>query len=101
MPKGLTSARRSQSPVGSPMMYPELEGRTEFGVIQRHRFEIPRQHSAESYVGWLKTDSLIATLDRDARDGSFDDIASLIDAKFNGMVSRNFLYEIISAQRIS
>lgn len=85
----------------APIMYPELERRPEFGVVQRHRFEIPRQHSAESYVGWLKTDSLIAALDRDARDGFLEDIGGLIDTKFNGTVSRNFLYEIVSAPRIT
>jgi hypothetical protein len=82
-------------------MYPELDGRPEFGVVQRHRFEIPRQHSAESYVGLLKTDSLIATLGRDARDGFLDDIATLIETKFKGTVSRIFLYEILCAPRIT
>jgi SAM-dependent methyltransferase len=100
---GLSDAPLFQLPSVSetPTMYPELDGRPEFGVVQRHRFEIPRQHSAESYVGWLKTDSLIASLDPDARDGFLDDIASLIDTKFDGTVSRNFLYEIISAPRIT
>ena len=76
-------------------MYPELDGRPEFGVVQRHRFEILRQHDTESYVGWLKTDSLVATLGHDARDGFLNDIANLIETKFKGTVSRNFLYEII------
>ena len=82
-------------------MYPELDGRPEFGVVQRHRFEILRQQDAESYVGWLKTDSLVATLDQDARGGFLNDIANLIETKFKGTVSLNFLYEIISAPRIT
>jgi SAM-dependent methyltransferase len=84
-----------------PAKYPELERRPEFGVVQRHRLEIPRQHNAESYVGWLKTDSLVATLDRDARDGFLGEIAGLIQTKFVGKVSGNFLYEIISAPRVT
>lgn len=83
----------------APIMHPELDERPEFGPVRRNRFEIPRQHSAESYVGWLKTDSLIATLDPAAREGFLDDIGALIDTKFHGTVSRNFLYEVITAPR--
>ena len=85
----------------APIMCPELDGRPEFGVVQRHRFEILRQQDAESYVGWLKTDSLVATLDQDARGAFLSDIANLIETKFKGTVSRNFLYEVISAPRIT
>ena len=100
---GLSDDPFFQIPSGSeaPIMYPELDGRPEFGVVQRHRFEILRQHDTESYVGWLKTDSLVATLGHDARDGFLNDIANLIETKFKGTVSRNFLYEIISAPRIT
>ena len=49
------------TPSGAPVMYPELDDRPELGPISRNRFEVPRLHTAESYVGWLKTDSLIAT----------------------------------------
>jgi SAM-dependent methyltransferase len=84
----------------APIMYPELDDRLEFGQVRRNRFEVPRRYSAESYVGWLKTDSLIATLDPKVREGFFDDIGVLIDTKFHGMVSRNFVYEVITAPRI-
>ena len=53
----------------APIMYPELDDRPEFGPVSRQRFEIPRQHTTESYVGWLQTDSFISTLANDARQG--------------------------------
>jgi SAM-dependent methyltransferase len=99
---GLSDDPFFQPPEASdaPVMYPELDDRLEFGPVDRHRFEIPRRHTAESYVGWLKTDSLIATLDAKAREGFLDDIGALINTKFHGSVSRNFLYEVITAARI-
>ena len=84
----------------APIMYPELNEQPEFGPLRRHRFEIPRQHTAESYLGWLRTDSLVATLDPDARDGFLNDIGHLIETEFQGTVSRNFLYEVITAERL-
>jgi SAM-dependent methyltransferase len=85
----------------APVMYPELNERPDFESVQRHRFEIPRHHTTESYVGWLKTDSLILSLDEPARQGFLSDIEKLIDSKYDGAVSRNFLYEVIAAQRKS
>jgi SAM-dependent methyltransferase len=82
----------------APVMYPELEEQPEFDSVRRRRFEVPRQHTTESYVGWLKTDSLILSLDNEARRGFLSDIAALIDRKYHGAVSRNFVYEVITAQ---
>lgn len=84
-------------PADAPVMYPELDERPEFGPVFRQRFEISRQHTTETYVGWLQTDSLISTLTDGARQGFLGDIAGLIQAKYNGTVSRNFVYEIITA----
>jgi Methyltransferase domain len=50
-------------PEDAPIMYPELEDHPEFGRLQRHRFEIPTRHTTDSYVGWLRTDSLVSSLD--------------------------------------
>ena len=68
----------------APIMYPELDDRPEFGPVRRNRFEIPRQHTAESYLGWLKTDSLIATLDPDERDGFLNDVGHLVRNQIPG-----------------
>jgi trans-aconitate methyltransferase len=87
------------APEDAPAMFPELEERSEFEVVQRHRFEIPRRHTADSYVGWLKTDSLVSTLDPPSRQGFLDDIQKLIETKYEGRVSRNFVYEVIAATR--
>lgn len=82
----------------APVVYPELEARPEFESVRRRRFEIPRRHTTESYVGWLKTDSLILSLAAQARSGFLSDIATLIASKYNGTVSRNFVYDVITAQ---
>jgi hypothetical protein len=50
-------------------------------------------------VGWLNTDSLILSLDEDRRDGFLQDIEKLIDSRYQGQVSRNFVYEIIIAHK--
>jgi hypothetical protein len=82
-------------------MYPDLEEQPEFATVQRHRFEIPRRHTTDSYVGWLKTDSLVSSLDPRWRQGFLNDIETLIDTKYDGSVSRNFVYEVIAAVRNS
>jgi len=86
-------------PADAPVMYPDLDGRPEFGPVRRQRFEVPSHFTTESYVGWLKTDSLVSILDDHSRLGFLNDIGHLIDAKYQGAVSRNFVYEIITAQR--
>jgi hypothetical protein len=58
-------------------------------------------YSTESYVGWLRTDSLVNTLDDTSRRGFLQDIETLIESKYHGSVTRNFVYEVIAAQRTS
>jgi SAM-dependent methyltransferase len=85
-------------PADAHVMYPELDAQPGFRSVRRRRFEIPRQHTTESYVGWLRTDSLILSLDDQARAGFLNDIAALIDGKYDGSVARNFVYEVITAR---
>jgi SAM-dependent methyltransferase len=87
------------APEDAPAMHPELEEWPEFGRVQRHRFEIPTPHTTDSYVGWLKTDSLVSSLDPSSRRGFLHDIEALIDNKYDGRVARNFVYEVIAAVR--
>jgi len=87
------------TPDNTPTMYPELEALSEFSSVQHRRFEIPMNYSTAAYTGWLSTDSLVNTLDDQARRGFLHDIEQLIDTKYNGTVSRNFVYELITAQR--
>lgn len=80
--------------------FPEFEQRAEFGQVTRMSFEIPMRHTSESYVGWLRTDSLVNTLDDAARQGFLGDIEALIETSYDGAVDRNFVYEVISAPRV-
>jgi SAM-dependent methyltransferase len=82
-----------------PDAYPELDERAEFDEVERHRFEIARRHTAASYVGWLRTDSLVNSVDRDSRRAFLGEIEDLITSSYGGSVERNFLYEVIVARR--
>jgi SAM-dependent methyltransferase len=100
---GLSSNPSFQPPKPDevPIMYLELDQLAEFCVVERRRFEIPRSLSTDAYVGWLKTDSLVNSLDDASRLGFLKDIKDLIESKYNGEVVRNYVYEVIAAQRRS
>jgi SAM-dependent methyltransferase len=87
------------APADVPIMYPELEELSEFSSVTRQHFEIPSSHSTSTYVGWLRTDSLVNSLDDDARRGFLDDIAALIETRYHGSVVRNFVYDLVVARR--
>src|SRR5262249_51603136 len=87
------------APIDVPDMYPELDRQPEFSSVERLRFEIPMRHETSSYIGCLRTDSLVNTLDDESRRGFLEDIGELIESKYGGAVARNFLYEVIAAQR--
>jgi len=89
------------APADAPAGFPEVDQLSEFSSVERHRFEIPRELPTASYVGWLNTDSLVLSLDDQSRRGFLRDIARLIDSKYNGAAARNFVYEVIVAQRAS
>ena len=86
-------------PDKTPAMYPELDRLPEFTSVKRRYFEIPRTHSAASYIGWLSTDSLILGLDEQSRRGFLEDMRQLIESEYRGEVSRNWVYEVITAER--
>lgn len=93
------SSFQPTAPDNVPTMYPELDQLPEFRAVERRHFEIPRSLSATAYIGWLKTDSLVNSLDDTARRGFLQDIERLIESKYNGEVVRNFVYDVIVAQR--
>ena len=74
--------------------YPELTS------AQRQSFEIPMTLSTAGYVGWLETDSMIATLDELSRRAFLGDMRQLIAGDFHGEVARNWLYEVISVKNV-
>ncbi len=82
-----------------PPLYPELDQLPAFRSVERHRHELPRRHSTAAYIGWLKTDSLVNSLNDTSRGGFLEDIERLIESKYNNEVVRNFVYDIIVAQR--
>jgi SAM-dependent methyltransferase len=84
-----------------PTMYPELDQRPEFRSVERHHSEIPMSYSTASYIGWLHTDSLVNSLNEQERTGFLQDIERLIEVKYHGQVVRNFVYDVIVAQRAS
>ena len=57
------------------------------------------RHSTDSYIGWLRTDSLVNGLDPDTRSGFLHDIEGLIVSNYRGTVDRNFVYEVIVTTR--
>jgi hypothetical protein len=100
-PYGLGAAPEFQLPTANRFRekFPAVEQRAEFEQVTRASFEIPMRHTSASYVGWLRTDSLVNTFDDVARQGCLGDIATLIDMSYDGAVDRNFVYEVIAARR--
>jgi SAM-dependent methyltransferase len=87
------------APADAPIMYADLDDRSEFTAVQRHRFVTPRRFTSKSYVGNLETDSLVLGLEETARAGFLADIAHLIDSRYGGEVSRNYVYEVVVARK--
>ena len=90
---------RPPHPDELPVSYPELERIPAYASVQRERFEIPTRYATDEYAGMLQTDSLVNTLDNGARTRFLDEIASLIDDSFGGVIERNYLYELVVARR--
>jgi SAM-dependent methyltransferase len=89
------------TPDNAPVIYPELDQLPAFCAVERRRFEIPITYSTTAYLGMLRTDSLVNDLDDASRSGFLQDIERLIESNYDGEVARNFVYEIVTAQRAS
>ena len=87
------------APSDAPVMHRELDELPEFCSVRRQRFEIPSRHTTSTYLGWLTTDSLVNTIDAESQRGFLRDMQQLIDTKYHGAVSRNFVYELVTAER--
>ncbi len=90
---------RPPRPDELPASYPELEGVSAYARVRRERLELPSRYTTAEFAGLLQTDSLVNTLDPGPRARFLDDITSLIDSSFGGVVERNYLYELIVATR--
>ena len=82
-----------------PVSYPELEQVRAFVSVRRERFHIPTRYMTDEYVGLLRTDSLVNTLNPESRAQFLDDISLLIDNSFGGLIERSYLYELVVATR--
>lgn len=83
----------------TPAVYPELEQRADFTCVCRHRFGKRRRFTTQTYVGMLGTDSLILGLEDSSRQGFLEDIARLIDSRYDGEVTWDSLYEVVIAYK--
>lgn len=50
-------------------------------------------------VGLLETDSLVNGVDQPSRRGFLGDIRQLVDARYDGSITRRYVYEVIAARR--
>lgn len=82
-----------------PAMYQDIDQCTDFAFVERYRIRKTRSFTTDQYVGLLQTDSLILTLSEPCRDGFLNDMRTLIDAHYAGVVSRTFIYEIVAGTK--
>ncbi len=80
-------------------VYPELEDCPDFVAVERHRSEAVRRFTTESYIGMLRTDSLMLGMEPEAREGFLGDLASLIDRRYQGRLAWRYVYEVLVALR--
>lgn len=93
---GLSTAPYFRLPNASqvPTKYQDIDECPDFSTVERHYIPKTRTFTRDEYVGLLQTDSLILALPHAARDGLLADIAELIDTCYEGVVVRDFLYEV-------
>ncbi len=82
-----------------PAMYPDIDRCHDFAQVERRRIRRTIGYTTDQYVGLLSTDSLILTLPAPAQDGFLTDIRTLIDSRYEGRVSRDYLYELVAARK--
>ena len=80
-------------------MYPDIDRCNDFAQVERRRIRRTICYTTDQYVGLLSTDSLILTLPAPAQDGFLTDIRTLIDSRYEGHVSRDYLYELVAARK--
>jgi SAM-dependent methyltransferase len=89
------------APDNAPIIYPEVDQLPAFCAVERRRYEVPMTYSTTAYLGLLRTDSLVNGLDDESRRGFLQDSEQLVETKYGGEVVRNYVYELVAAQRAS
>ena len=80
-------------------IYPDIAECRGFGSPERHRIEAVRRFTTESYIGMLRTDSLIIGMEPRDREGFLADLGDLIDRRYAGEVLWHQVYEVLVAVR--
>ncbi len=79
-------------------VYPDIDQCAGFARVERRRIRRTIRYTSDEYAGLLSTDSLVLTLDPQARTQFLAEIRSLADPRYGGWVSRDYLYEIVAAR---
>lgn len=82
-----------------PAVYPDIDQCDDFARVERRRIRRTMRYTTEEYAGLLSTDSLVLTLTPKAREEFLAAIRSLVDSRYDGQVSRDYLYEIVAARK--
>ena len=82
-----------------PLAYLELDQSPLFGMVERRRHEWEVTYSAATYCELLGTYSPNLALPDDLRDGLLDCIATLIDERFGGTITKRYLAEVVITRR--
>jgi SAM-dependent methyltransferase len=82
-----------------PLAYLELDQSPLFGMVERRRHEWEVTYSATTYCELLSTYSTNLALPDDLRDGLLDCIATLIDERYGGSVTKRYLAELVVGRR--
>lgn len=80
-------------------MYTDIDDCPTFTRVERLRILKTRHFTTDQYVGLLHTDSLVLTLSLVEREGFLADLATLIDVRYGGKIARDYLYEIVVAEK--
>jgi SAM-dependent methyltransferase len=83
----------------APTAFPELEDDPRFTGVERHPHAAELRLTTAEHVGWLRTDSLVGTIPAPARQRFLECIGELIDSRFDGVIHRAYVYEVVLARR--
>lgn len=82
-----------------PPAYPELDASPPFDLVRRHRHTWEVTYSAARYCALLSTYSNHIDLPDDRREGLLHCLASLMNTRFGGEVTKRYLAELVVARR--
>ena len=89
------------TPDNAPIIYQRWINCLRFALLSAVATQIPMAYSTTAYLGLLRTDSLVNGLDDESRRGFLQDSEHLVETKYGGEAVRNYVYEIVAAQRAS